>query len=232
MAEANARAEHERARSDLARALGMHPDSLPPVAAVVALDALPPSPPTDAAVQRALAARADLRALRHASEESSHRRVGERRGMVSELQFVAGYKQTTGTNTGVVGVIVPLPLFNRNEGARERARGEATLAEAELRDAELRVRGEVVAALRGYEAIREAMREGASGVDARAAEVARIAEGAYREGAISLVELVEAQRARAESRAAALRWAVDARLAVLDINRATGAPILDTLESQ
>lgn len=232
MSEATARAEHERARGDLARAIGVHADELPAVAPIDPPGTLPPAPALTAAVQRALAARPDLRALRHASAESGHRLTGERRGIVSDLHFVAGYKQTTGINTGVVGVLVPLPLFNRNEGARERAQGEAQLADAELRDAELRVRGEVLAALRGFEAIREAMRDGASGIDARAAEVARIAEGAYREGAISLVELIEAQRARAESRAAALRWAVDARLAMLDINRATGAPILDTLESQ
>ncbi len=75
--------------------------------------------------------------------------------------------------------------------------------------------------------MREALAAGASGVDARAAEVAQIAEGAYREGAISLMELIEAQRARAESRAAALRWTVDVNLAQLELNRALGAPLLE-----
>jgi outer membrane protein, heavy metal efflux system len=124
--------------------------------------------------------------------------------------------------------MVPLPLFSRNEGPRERAHGESLLATAEMRDAELRVRGEVVAAVQGLQALKEAMAAGTSGIDARAAEVAQIAEGAYREGAISLMELVEAQRARAESRAAALRWTIDLRLATLELNRALGAPLLET----
>ncbi len=231
MVEATAHGEFDRARSDLARAIGIAVESLPPLASVPLSERLPAAPEAATAMQRALRDRPDLTALRHAADESALRLTGERRGVVSDLQFVAGYKQTSGANTGVVGVIVPLPTFNRNEGARERAAGESMIASAEYRDAEHRVRGEVTAALRAYEAIRGAIGEGASGVDDRAAEIARIAEASYREGAISLVEVVEAQRARAETRAAAARWAIDARLAMLDINRATGAPILATLEA-
>ena len=41
------------------------------------------------------------------------------------------------------------------------------------------------------------------------------------------MELIEAQRARAESRAAALRWTVDVNLAQLELNRALGAPLME-----
>jgi len=40
------------------------------------------------------------------------------------------------------------------------------------------------------------------------------------------VELIEAQRARSDARAAAARWRHDAHLAWLELNRATGAPLL------
>lgn len=231
MVEATARGEHDRARGDLARVLALPVDSLPPLTALALGESLPIVPDAEVAIKRALTSRADLTSLRHAAEENAHRLTGERRGVITDLQLVAGYKQTSGANTGVLGVIVPLPTFSRNEGMRERAAGEATIASAELRDAELRVRGEVTSALRAYTAIRDAMNDGASGIDARAAEIARIAEASYREGAISLVEVIEAQRARAESRAAAARWVVEVRLAILDINRAIGAPILASLEA-
>jgi cobalt-zinc-cadmium efflux system outer membrane protein len=227
MAEATARAEAARARGELARMVGIPVDSLPALARLVPMTALPDLPDESAAVARALAQRPDLEAFRQAAVEASHRASAERRGVVSDLQFVTGYKQTAGLNTGVVGVLVPLPLFSRNEGMRERARGESLVAGAELRDAELRVHAEVSAALQAIAALREAQAAGAAGVDERAAEVAQIAEGAYREGAISLMELVEAQRARAESRATALRWTVELHLAVLEFNRALGAPLLE-----
>lgn len=227
MTEAAARTEAARARGDLARLLGMHVDSLPALARLTSQAAAPQVPDEATAMTRALAQRPDLAAYRHAADEAAHRATAERRGIVSDLQVVTGYKQTSGYNTSVLGVIVPLPLFSRNEGLRERTHGESLIATAELRDAELRVRGEVAAALQGMAAMRDALAAGASGVDARAAEVAQIAEGAYREGAISLMELIEAQRARAESRAAALRWTVDVNLAQLELNRALGAPLLE-----
>lgn len=227
MAEAGARVEASRAAGDLARLLGLAVDSLPPLARLSTVSTLPAPPDEEAAVAQALAQRADLVALRHAADEARYRATAERRGVISDVQVIAGSKETSGYNTGVLGFMVPLPLFSRNEGARERARGESLVADAERRDAELRVRGEVAAAIRGIVAMREALEAGASGIDARAAEVAQIAEGAYREGAISLMELVEAQRARAESRAAALRWTVDLHLATLELNRAVGAPLLE-----
>lgn len=227
MAEATARADAARARGELARLMGVPADSLPALARLAPVTALPDLPDAPTALARALAQRDDLEAYRQAAVEAEHRASAERRGVVGDLQFVTGYKQTAGLNTGVVGVLVPLPLFSRNEGMRERTHGEALVARAELRDAELRVQGEVAAALQAIAALREAQAAGAAGIDARAAEVAQIAEGAYREGAISLMELVEAQRARAESRATALRWTVELHLAVLEFNRALGAPVLE-----
>lgn len=228
IAEAAASVEAERARGDLARLLGINVDSLPPLGPLAAVDALPEVPDESAAVAQALAQRVDLAAMRFAAREAGYRATAERRGVIQDLQLVSGYKQTSGVNTGVLGVLVPLPLFSRNEGPRERMQGESVVASAELQDAELRVRGEVIAAIRGVRALRTALSAGTASLDDRAAEVARIAEGAYREGAISLMELVEAQRARAESRAAALRWIVELHLATLDLNRALGAPLLET----
>ncbi|MBK6486627.1 MAG: TolC family protein [Gemmatimonadetes bacterium] len=226
--EAAAHVEAARARGDLARLLGMPVDSLPPLTELETVASLPELPDESAAVTRALAQRVDLEALRYAASEAGHRATAERRGVIPDLQLISGYKQTSGVNTGVLGVLVPLPLFSRNEGPRERMQGESVVARAELRDAELRVHGEVVAAMEGVAAMRAALAAGTAGIDGRAAEVAQIAEGAYREGAISLMELVEAQRARAESRAAALRWTVDLHLVTLELNRALGAPLLET----
>ena len=227
MTEATARTEAARARGDLARLLGIAVDSLPALSHLQPLGEAASVPDEATAIARALAQRPDLAAYRHAADEAAHRATAEKRGVVPDLQLVTGYKQTAGYNTSVLGVIVPLPLFSRNEGMRERMHGESLVATAELRDAELRVRGEVTAALQGIAAMRDALAAGTAGVDARAAEVAQIAEGAYREGAISLMELIEAQRARADSRAAALRWTVDVNLAHLELNRALGAPLLE-----
>jgi outer membrane protein, heavy metal efflux system len=225
IAAVTAASESRRAAADLARLLGMPVEEVPTLAPLVppALDALPAGDTAWAAVADR---RPELRAARLALQEAERRSTAESRGRIGDVNIVGGYKGTGGFNTGLIGVLVPLPLFNRNEGPRERARGEELLARAAHLDADWRARGELAAAVGAWESAREAGRDGASTIDERASEVARIAEAAYREGATSLIELLEAQRARAETRATAARWAHDAHLARLDLLRATGLPFL------
>jgi outer membrane protein TolC len=61
--------------------------------------------------------------------------------------------------------------------------------------------------------------------------VARVADAAYEAGGGSLLDLLDARRARAEALTAALRWAAELRLARLDLNLASGAPLLESLET-
>lgn len=225
IAAAAAQAEWLRAAADLARLLGV---------AVADLGSLPalhaPALDTPGAGDTAWAAvvgrRPDLHAARLNHEEAERRATAETRGRIGDVNVVGGYKGTSGFNTGLIGVMVPLPLFNRNDGPRERSRGEALLARSAQLDLEWRARGDLAAALGAWNMVQQAAREGASTLNERAGEVARIAEAAYREGATSLIELLEAQRARAEASAMAARWAHDAQQARLDLRWATGLPFL------
>jgi cobalt-zinc-cadmium efflux system outer membrane protein len=63
----------------------------------------------------------------------------------------------------------------------------------------------------------------AASFDARGREVARIARLSYREGHVTLTELLDAERAAAEALQQQLRWAADAWLARLELERALGA---------
>lgn len=218
--------EAEQARGELSRLLGVPADSLPRIAALPANPVSTEQPSLDAATAAALANRKDLASLRFAYSESQRRAAAEQRGFMSDLQLVSGYKKTSGFNSGVVGFALPMPIFSRNEGVIMRAQGERTIAGAELRDAELKVRAEVSAAVHSYAAIADAQRNGTTSLELQAQQIAQTAEGAYREGAISLIDLIEAQRTRAESRAAALRWRVELLLAQLELKRATGAAFM------
>ena len=57
-----------------------------------------------------------------------------------------------------------------------------------------------------------------------------MADAAYAEGGLSLLELLDARRARAEVLTAALGWSAELRLARLELNRASGAPLTESLE--
>jgi len=124
----------------------------------------------------------------------------EHTALIPQFGFMVGAKESAGRTSLVGGISLPLPLLNRNGGGIARAEGERDAVASEL------VREER-AALATLDATREASRrlsEQAMTLGpaylARAEEVRRIALGAYREGAVPLVTVVDAARAWGEAR--------------------------------
>lgn len=231
LAEATARAEWQRARAALASAVGIDAAALPEIPAMpLASLTAAPVPTVAAAHAAALERRSDLAALRAGVEAARRRRSAERRATVPDVSLQFGTMQSAGFTGRTVGVAVPLPLLDRNAGGRARAAGALRVAEAELRAAENAARAEADGAVAGLSALLAADGPGADSLAARAAAVARIAEAAYADGGVTLLELLDARRAHADALAAALRWGAELRLARLELNRAIGAPLTDSLE--
>jgi len=227
---AAARANAERARASLARAMGMAPGE------GAAPAALPTGPaPTDhlPTVDQAVVIAAERRPELAVAE----RRVAAARSMVSaewratlpDVGVQLGAKRTGGYDTGVAAISIGLPIFDRGSGARQRARGEQQVAEAELRAVRDRVVAEAAGSLRAYRELLIARPAGATAIAEGGAEAARIAEAAYREGAIAQIELLDAERAHADLRAALARWSAELALARVEVNSALGAPIEEGL---
>jgi len=226
-----------RARAQLARVIGVRPDALPALATLAA-PTMPAAPDSSTVTAVALRARPEVRARESAMREAQRRYTAERRGLIGDIQLQGGTKQTSGFMTGQIGLAMPVPLFNRNDAARQRSRGEYAEAQA-LRDDMLnQIEGGVGAAWRAYVASRGAA-QAASTFDARGREIARIARVAYREGHVTLTELLDAERAATDAMHSHLRWAADAWLSRLEFERALGArldesspldlPLLSTL---
>jgi cobalt-zinc-cadmium efflux system outer membrane protein len=234
LTEASARAELERARGDLARALAMPFDSVPRPTQSLRVDSGVAVPPLGALLAIAREHRSELLAARARVDETSRRQLAERLGTMPALGVQVGSKRTSGYKTGTVAIGVAIPLFDRNGGNRERARGDVIMAEGELRALQSTVDAEVTAAARAYATLLaeydRAIDAGAAGdglrdLDTRGARVATIAATAYREGAIPLFELLDAERVRADVRVAALRAAVEVHMARLDLLRALGVAV-------
>jgi len=226
-----------RARAQLARLIGLSPDVLPSLAGLSA-PAMPTAPDSSSVKAIALRARPEVQARESALREAQRRYTAEGRGLIGDMQLQGGSKETGGFMTGQIGFAMPFPLFNRNDAARQRARGEYAEAQT-LRDDMLNeIQGGASAAWRAYVTSREAA-EAASTFDARGREIARIARVAYREGHATLTELLDAERAATDAMNTHLRWAADAWLARLEFERALGArldvsspldlPLLSTL---
>lgn len=228
--ESSARAALAIALAELARATGTAPGVLPPIAPLTVSLPIEGVPNEATVVAYALKHRSELAALDAADAAASHRLSAERRGMLPDVAVEAGTKQTAGYATRVIGVAVPVPLFNRNGAARDRAAAELDRVRADRRAMENVVRTNVTGALETYRALVAAQPGGADSLVARAADVARIADGAYAAGGATLVELLDARRAYSETLTTVLRWIADLRIAHVDLLRAVGASPLDSLK--
>ena len=234
LSEASARAELERARGDLARALAMPFDSVPRPTESLRVDSGVAVPPIGALLAIARERRSELLSARARVDEASRRQLAERLGTLPALGVQVGTKRTSGYKTGTVALGVTIPLFDRNGGNRERARGDVIIAESDLRSVQATVDADVTAAARAYATLLaeydralapDATGEGLRDLDTRGSRVATIAATAYREGAIPLFELLDAERVRADVRVAALRAAAEVHMARLDLLRALGLAV-------
>ena len=176
---------------------------------------------------RASAARSDLRALQAASNRFRLEAGAARRARLPAPTVLGGLKRAaTGEGResgGLFGINVTVPLFDA--GGREAARW---IAEQERVDAERvfitqSIRAQVTAASEVIALRQDAVRavEAASPGD----ELSRIAEVAYTEGEVGILELLDAHRTAARARVRAIDMRLAARLAQVALERAVGDTI-------
>ena len=235
LALSGARAELERARGDLARALALPFDSVPrPTEALHVETTVTALPLIDALLAIARARRSELFSAQARVNETVRRRLAEKLGTLPALGVQVGNKRTSGYLTNTLQVGVAVPFFDRNGGNRERARGEQLLADGDLRAAQTAVDAQVLSAYRAYRGLLEEYdaagdaglsADGLRTLEQRGATVAGVAGVAYREGEISLFELLDAERVRADVRSTALRAAAEVQMARVELLRAVGLPI-------
>lgn len=126
----------------------------------------------------------------------------------------------SGDTAFIVGVSIPLPVFNRNRGSIAAARADGDAAQAGLaqtrlnarfsrRDAELMLAAanERVAALSGASLF-------------QANEAARIAEIGYQQGKFTLIELIDAQEAQTSANLKLIEAELDRARALAALGRA------------
>jgi len=213
--------ERTRTSVELARALqelGTLTGATAPVDAEQLISPEPVGVPTldEAAIADAVKQRADvqLAALRLQRATAAANLEHQRR--IPDPAVSAGYKRTQGHDTAVAGVVIAVPLFERNAQAAAVTRAAARAAEADHETARLRAIAEAHSTLAAARALTAA----AAGVQrdllAPAEGVRNAAQAMFREGATDVLKLVDAERVYADVRRDALSLAVDAYIAAID----------------
>ena len=169
--------------------------------------------------------RTELRAADRAREEATLRQRVETAGVLGDWQLQAGTKKTSGFMSGQVGLAVPLPLFHQNAGARARSVSALRDAEAAWRETQLQINGEVLAAADQWRRLQR-IRDRLMDTPQLGEQIATSARVAYIEGHMSLLELLDAERAAADARRTAQQYQADLHLARFMLARAIGASLM------
>ena len=177
----------------------------------------------EALMTRAMSSRAELRALQRSADRAELESVAARRARLPAPTLFGGLKRAADESGrdrgGVFGVSVSVPLFDT--GGREVARWQAerSRVEAERASVEHQIRAEIT---RASDTL--ALRQAAALEDAEGAgdELTQIAEVAYREGEVGILELLDAVRTASRARMRSIELRLDARLAQIALERAVG----------
>ncbi|HEX6068663.1 MAG TPA: TolC family protein [Longimicrobiaceae bacterium] len=146
-----------------------------------------------------------------------------RRARVPDLTVSGGYKrQADGLHGAVVGLSLPVPLWNRNQGeiAAAEAEIEAALARQDL--AVARARHEIRRAWETHRSLQERMRGLGEVLVPESAGLLETARLSYAEGEMSLLELLDAADAYRSARESVNRLLGDYLVSLYDLRRATG----------
>ncbi|MBN1209912.1 MAG: TolC family protein [Myxococcaceae bacterium] len=218
--------EERQAQADALRLLAPEVQALPPLQGTLAPAREVPDGATLLAELEAR--RADVRALTLEAQGAESARRAAARSWIPDPTVSAGAQLLDvgqeGAGAGyVVGVSLPLPLFQRRQG--EAARAEARRALAEARRASLlrAARAQLTAALDAVSARRERLVRHREDVLARAEELRRITAAAYRGGSADLLVLVDAERAAREAHLTSVSLAVAVVTAEADLLLLAGA---------
>ena len=231
------RVELARARGALAPYLGgpALASALDSIRVVVDISALPVMSaaaggaallaPLEVYVARASLARPDLVAARARVAAARAETNYQRTLAVRQLGATFGSKRIAGVNTMIAGLSLPLPLFDQNRGEVQRASGERLALEQELVWRERQVAADVAASYEAARLLGEQRTRLSRSFIVRAEMSRRIALAAYREGAMSLLQVIDASRTLADARLAWYRTLFAERESLLELNVVSGSEL-------
>jgi cobalt-zinc-cadmium efflux system outer membrane protein len=189
----------------------------------VALTAAGPAQ-ADRVIAQALAQRPDLQGAKATQAQADTTTRLQRALRTPNLTLGGGYQNNFGSDGVVIGVAVPVPFFNRNEGGIARAEAERRAADARLASMTLAVRLDVQRALNAVETNRARVAYIEREYLTNAQESRDIVLASYRLGVANLIDFLDAQRAFRDTQRIYNRALFDQGVSVFELAAADGRP--------
>jgi cobalt-zinc-cadmium efflux system outer membrane protein len=178
--------------------------------------------PEASAVGLGIARHPDVVALTAAADRARAVTLYEQARRTPEALVTGGYKRTAGFDTMVIGLLVSIPLFDRNETAITQALAAERAAAAERDALIFQLSNDAAALIRAAATIADRARRAPAELLSPAENVRRAARASFREGAADVLKLIDAERVYADVQRAAIELRLDALLATLEARFAVG----------
>lgn len=177
--------------------------------------------------QRALAVRDDYRAEQRRLEQYKLEQRAAERLRFPEPILNAGLKraavgQGVIANGPVVGITVPLPLFNKGQTEVARYSAEQERAAAQLDILGRQIRAAVEGAIQAFTIRQRARDEYRSQLAESGPELVRIATVAYQEGEIGILQLLDAYRVQRQAQLRLIEIQAAVKEAQIEVERVVG----------
>jgi cobalt-zinc-cadmium efflux system outer membrane protein len=173
----------------------------------------------------ALAERPDVIAARHLYNAAERGTALARAQRVRDVMVGGFYQRIGSDNTAGVNVAFPLLIHNKGYAAIEQAEGQREAAIALSRQAEIQAITDVEKAHAAYQTARRILDLYNASTIERAKRLRTIATFSYREGASSLLELLDAERSYNQTIASYNQARADYQLALWQLEQAIGKPL-------
>ena len=188
-------------------------------------------PPIPDLVGIALQHRADYQAEEQQQVQLKWERQAATRLRIPDPVFFVGLKRSEeprGVGYGpYVGFSFPIPIFDRGQTRIARAEAELRRSQLQHRALEQRIVAEVEGAYHAVNLRHRAEEQYRHQLEEEGPQLEQIAEVAYQEGELGILELLDAHRVRRQSRLRALELAAAAKEAEINLERVVGEFILN-----
>jgi cobalt-zinc-cadmium efflux system outer membrane protein len=175
---------------------------------------------------KALAARPDLKVAR-LSERSADAAIRLQDAQkVPDITVGAGIEQVAiGGSTYNVGVSLPIPVTDRNQGERAKAHIQKMKAQNDQAAITNQIQGDVDKALAAYEIQKKRVELYRTGILTKVTDIQTLTEVSLKAGESSTLDLLDAIRTRRDTLAGFYQTIFDYQMSLLDLELATATPL-------
>jgi cobalt-zinc-cadmium efflux system outer membrane protein len=166
-----------------------------------------------------------LRRLSKLAEQAEHSVRFELEARVPTIGVMGQYHREAGDESIIAGLSVPLPLWYQRQGEIETALGVKDRADAERLRAQNELEQAITQHVQDVRTAQEQLVVFETGLLKQAEQTLTVARTSFRQGAASLLDVLDAQRVYRQTLLEYAQVRADLSIALVRLERAVGPPI-------